>query len=1225
MMPTDILNYRIVRHLGTGGMGSVYLAVNTNIDQQVAIKVLRPEVACNADLRARFKQEAEMLCSLDHPGIVKFLNYVETAQGVFLIMEYVKGITLENFITKRNGLIVEKNAYPLICEILDAFAYAHSKGIVHRDIKPSNIIITDDGHIKVMDFGIAQIVSESNVTQNKYITGTPSYMSPEQILGKDVDGRSDIFSLGVLIHNMLTGRTPYDTTTMTSQEIKRRMMNEQLPRMADYYPYVSSAIQLVVDKATQKLPELRYPNCEEMKSAVKKALAPEKISKPVLYTGIAVCVILLLAGFFIWDYFRNKVEYYKDYVEVFGVPEGIGSLSSREMAHRAATYKFEYSRYKLRRVTYVNSMGNLVDHTDSEDKDKIVDMTLSYNEGSGNIDVAKFRDKSGNVLYVKDYDNNFKTCTFKLDDELGTEMTLNAKVALFQKTFDINAEGRGKISKYILEYNDKGFLTKVKYAGFGNVLVPDGQGIFGRSYVLDKKGRVIEEHYLGKDGKPKATSFGLGIKKFTYDDDDNLIKITYLTTDGKPSSDGNNCPVVALTYDKWGNRLSEKYYDIDGNSAIRKDDSFAGILYEYNDDGFLVKNWFLGIDDRLTYINGASGQIIEYDENGYRKSVSYIDSKGNAAYWNDKTNGNSYHKVEIKNDERGNILELKFLDSSGKLIDSPSGAREVHTVDSVGRILSLFFLEESGKCYIPAQYGYAGLEVVYNSQGRVKKLTYLDENKNKMISKVFHICSFVKEYDARGNVTRIKNYDTNDKLIKDNDGVAVICFEYDENGNESARYFLDEREKPCTIINSYHKAEYVYDEQGSCIKIRFKNTSGALMNVDGCAGYDREYDARGNIIFERPVGAGGGLASGKTEVRLKYDNQDNVIERSFFKGKSPAINGLGIHKEVYKYNSSNRCVQEEYYGTNGLLKNVSGQNFAVVKAEYDEKGNNISKLFFTATGARGTDNANVHKYYNQFDKVTNKICHQISFGSDGKPVASNGIAYEGRVEYDKKGNMVKLICYDGYGKKVNGLKGWCELRMTYDDACLKTSESLFDVNGKPVIDNTLKYHKVCYAYNEYRKINTMKVYGVNGQKINCALGWHKAVNIYKNGEITNTVFYDINNRKISNNSGVNNKWKDNGESQMTATPAWREIWEGMAKQCPIESQDGYIIEQVIVDYNSVEINFRLENVVSDNLSDELKSGFSYMITYFRKSTHTPSFVSIKINVYNKYLEKIVTI
>ena len=101
MIPTDILNYRIVRHLGSGGMGSVYLAVNTNIDQQVAIKALKPEIARNPALRARFKQEAELLCSLDHQGIVKFLNYVETPEGVFLIMEYVKGITLEDFINKK--------------------------------------------------------------------------------------------------------------------------------------------------------------------------------------------------------------------------------------------------------------------------------------------------------------------------------------------------------------------------------------------------------------------------------------------------------------------------------------------------------------------------------------------------------------------------------------------------------------------------------------------------------------------------------------------------------------------------------------------------------------------------------------------------------------------------------------------------------------------------------------------------------------------------------------------------------------------------------------------------------------------------------------------------------------------------------------------------------------------------------------------------------------------
>lgn len=617
MIPTDILNYRVLRLLGSGGMGSVYLAANTNIDQQVAIKALRPEIARNATLRARFKQEAELLCSLDHPGIVKFLNYVEMPEGVFLIMEYVKGVTLEDFINKKNGLIVEKKAYPIICEILDAFSYAHSKGIVHKDIKPSNIIIQEDGHIKVMDFGIAQIVSGANASQSGTVMGTPTYMSPEQVYGKDIDVRSDIYSLGVLIHNMLTGRAPYDSTTMTAQEIKRHIVKDTMSRMADYYPYVSDKIQQVVDKATQKVPEARYQNCKEMKHAVKKAIAPDPVSRPLIYSGIAVAIFLLAGGFLTWDYFRTKVDYYKDYVEVYGIPKGIGSLSSREISHREASYKFEYSRYKLRRVSYVNSKGKLVDHHDSEDKDKIVDMTLTYTEGSGKIDAAKYMNRSGKVLYVKDYDSNFKTCTFKLDDELGTEMTLNSQVSLFQSAFDTQIEGKSKISKYILEYDDKGRLVKVEYAGFGNTRVPDGQGIFGRKYVYDEDGRVVQEHYLGKDGKPKATQFGLGIKLFTYDEDDNLVKIEYQTIEGKPSSDGNNCPVVLLTYDEWGNRQTEKYNDIDGRMMIRKDNPFAGVLYEYNDEGFLVKQMYLGLDGNLTYVSGVSGCVNEYDKNGY--------------------------------------------------------------------------------------------------------------------------------------------------------------------------------------------------------------------------------------------------------------------------------------------------------------------------------------------------------------------------------------------------------------------------------------------------------------------------------------------------------------------------------------------------------------------------------------------------------------------------------
>lgn len=1126
MIPTDILNYRIVRHLGSGGMGSVYLAVNTNIDQQVAIKVLRPEVARNAALRARFKQEAEMLCSLDHPGIVKFLNYVETAEGVFLIMEYVKGMTLEDFISKKNGLIVESKAYPLICEILDAFAYAHSKGIVHRDIKPANIIIQDDGHIKIMDFGIAQIVSEANVTDSKAIMGTPAYMSPEQIYGKDIDARSDIYSIGVLIHNMLTGRAPYDSTLLTAQEIKRRVVKDNMPRMVETYPYISDKIQAVVDKATQKVPEARYQSCMEMKSAVKKAIAPDPISKPLLYGGIVAAAVLLLVGFFTWDYYRTKVEYYKDYVEVFGVPQGIGSLSSNEMSHREASYRFEYSRHKLRRVSYVNSLGNLVDHHDSEDKDRIVDMTLTYTEGTGKVDTEKFMNRSGKVLYVKDYDSNFKTCTFKLDDELGTEMVLNAQEEIFQSVFDNTLQGKkGKISKYILEYSEDGYLTKVEYAGFGNVRVPNAHGIFGKSFVLDKEGRVIEEHYLGKDGKPKAAQFGLGIKKFIYDDEDNISQIVYLTVDGKPSSDGNNCPVINLTYDKWGNRICEKYCDMKGNSIIRKDGPFAGLVYNYNERGFCVKRRFLGIDGGLTYVQGVNGYIDSYDENGYLKSRSYVDAKGNAAYFKEETEEEnqqpSYSKLEFANDVHGNPLDVKILNATGELSENVDFAHKSCTYDSVGNLLTEYYLDSKGKIYAPAKFGYAGVDVTYNLQGRISRVTYMDAEKKRCTLPNTHFCYTVREYDARGNKIKFSCYDDKDKLAMTNEGVAVTCYEYDENGNEIARSFKSKKGKPCVLNRFCARWEFAYDDQGNCISERYKNTDGKLMLVNGVAGYNRSFDARGNKQNVYPIGLNGSLAVGKFDERMKYDDRDNVIELSYFNAKgTPTVCESGFHKLLMKYNSNNQCVQDEFYGTNGLLCNVKNKNFAVIKTEFDERGNEISKEYFTSIGTRGYDHSRVHKYYNQYNKVVNKIKHQIAFGIDGKPVAADGIAPEGRVEYDKRGNMIKLICYDGYGKKTTGLHGWSEQRFTYDEAGMRTSLAFYSLSGCPVMDKYLKYHKQVYTYNAMRLLSSVTFLGVNGKPI-LVEGGYSSIKYRYNSQTQHieTGYYGTDGTRTNNASG----------------------------------------------------------------------------------------------------------
>lgn len=273
----EILNYRIVSFVGKGGMGSVYLGIHKYINEQkVAIKVI-DSTALNDFTREILAGEAKSLASLNHQNIVHFHNFHIDDEGyICLIMEFAEGISLDNYLEKVSGPIVEDRICDMFDQILDAFGYAHQHNIIHCDIKPSNIMITPDGMPKVLDFGIAKIIKGGESDKNGYIMGTPSYMSPEQVKGGALSVASDIYSIGVLLSQMLTGKAPYNTTTLTEHEIYSRVVEQPLPRMKTYYEYVSDEMQAVVDKATAKDPHDRYQSCSEMKEAIHKVLKDKK-------------------------------------------------------------------------------------------------------------------------------------------------------------------------------------------------------------------------------------------------------------------------------------------------------------------------------------------------------------------------------------------------------------------------------------------------------------------------------------------------------------------------------------------------------------------------------------------------------------------------------------------------------------------------------------------------------------------------------------------------------------------------------------------------------------------------------------------------------------------------------------------------------------------------------------------------------------------------------------
>jgi tRNA A-37 threonylcarbamoyl transferase component Bud32 len=264
--------YRLEAKLGSGGMSTVYLARDQTLDRQVAVKVMHREMSEQADQLERFRQEARAVAKLSHPNVVSVIDAGEDGGHPYIVFEYVEGETLKQRVN-RNGALDPQEAIAYAIEIARGLSVAHARKMVHRDIKPQNILIDAEGRAKLTDFGISRQLEQDGMTATGRVLGTTDYVAPEQAMGRPVDPRSDIYSLGVVLYEMLVGQVPFQADSQVGVAMKH--VNEELPDVQRRRPDVSAAVALVVERATAKDPSERYQHVGEMIDDLSTALEVE--------------------------------------------------------------------------------------------------------------------------------------------------------------------------------------------------------------------------------------------------------------------------------------------------------------------------------------------------------------------------------------------------------------------------------------------------------------------------------------------------------------------------------------------------------------------------------------------------------------------------------------------------------------------------------------------------------------------------------------------------------------------------------------------------------------------------------------------------------------------------------------------------------------------------------------------------------------------------------------
>jgi YD repeat-containing protein len=1023
-------------------MGVVYRAEDEKLRRIVAIKLLLPGSADDADRRQRLLREARAAAAITHANVAT-IHQVDEADGrTFIAMELVEGESLRARLAR--GRMDVATALDLATQILRGLAAAHDRGIVHRDLKPENVMITSDGVVKLLDFGLAKTAgggaarrldsalhdADTLVTADEgRVIGTPEYMSPEQATGAPLDARSDLFSLGIILYEMLSGARPF--AGATTGAVLVAIARDDPPPLRESAPDVDEALAAVVARCMAKSPEDRYPRARDVlrelggyvssrqtakaRSGDAPAVAPEAAQAverpastfpwPAALVGALGCAATAAA---IAGYHAGRAPRVTYCASIRDTRDGVRcALEIPESAVMARVPLFDTTTKltsRAGRVVSIDVVGVVPSLPSFVTPGHVVHTEVVRGDDGAVLETIG-RDSDGNVVERLEWRDHGRRLDSVEEDRVTPRRELSTS------TDELRA-----VTTTLRDFDDVGRVRRERYFAAAGRPATDGRGAYGYESVFGQNNDVtVRWVTLGADGAPAAG--GDGVATFERPDDATPFGAIerFLDVNGKPCV--------------WSGGYARRYATSPSLGLARM--TFLGVHDEP------VREFEWGIHAQSYEWDPAARVLTSwvFDEAGRR-----MITRGGFAGW------------RWALDERGRLLRDTYLDKEGNetLLSGVAGS-VARTWDAHDHNVAATALDAEGAPTQLADESGSTIKYTYDDHGRSIEDRTFDEKGSPQSSRLNGaICRRV--WDARGLIESWSHFDGDGRPFAVAAGYATKRVRHDRRRNPIEESYLGPDGQPCVIDEGYAVKRTTYDDNGDERSVSYFDASGAPTMLRGEYATKRtQVDGVGLPAEEEYLDTHGEralLRAGYALVRYRRDRNGDVVEESRFgKHGEPVASKDGWAKRTTSYDVERRPVEVALFDAAGAPA-PGAQGWAVEHETIDERGLVVRRDHLGADRRPVLTKDGSASRTMRYDEG-GKLVEETTLGVDGKPIATDvGFATKRRA-YDAAQRLVEEALFDAEAKPTVGKEGWSVRALRYDAPGNLVEEAFFDEARRP--------------------------------------------------------------------------------------------------------------------------------------------------------------------------------